>query len=110
MSKKGYIDGKKRIEVRFDEEKDADVIQYIEENGYSYAGFLKMVAKEHVRKHHVLSNENSPETKVKNTNEEKTVEKLPKPDDNSNTDKKIKKRLPIGLNAISSKDLDKNLD
>jgi len=110
MSKKGYIEGKKRVEVRFDEEKDADVIQYIEENGYSYAGFLKMLAREHVRKHHVLSNDYSPENNVNYTNERKGLESQSKLADNSNTDIKIKKRLPIGLNAISSKDLDKNLD
>lgn len=110
MGKKGYIDGKKRIEIRFDEKKDADVIQYIEENGYSYAGFLKMLAREHVRKHLVLPNEHSPIELVNESNDEKTIKTQPKLDDNTNTDKKNKKRLPIGLNTISSKDLDKNLD
>ena len=110
MGRKGYIDGKKRIEIRFDEEKDADVIQYIEENGYSYAGFLKMLAREHVRKHSVLPNEYGSENKVNNPNIEKSIKMQTKPDDNSNMKKNQKKRLPLGLNAISSKDLDKNPD
>lgn len=102
------VQGKKRTEVRWDIEKDADIIKYLNENVDNIAGFLKTLARDYVRNKIQYSQETRPssnsEIEVNNGRIINTVIQ-PTNNDNKNKGNKQKKRLPIGLNSISSEDL-----
>lgn len=88
---------KVRIELRFDEVKDKEMINFIDEYGSTRAGFIKQVLKMYKNQ---VDETNSPKfTAYQQSN---TVEKNP---DNNNTERK--KRKPSSINDISfsSKDL-----
>lgn len=83
---------KTRIEIRFDEIEDKDMIDFIDNNGSTRAGFIKQVLKMY---------KNQMETTMPDTvNNNKT-------ENNDEADKKQEKEKPQKINDVSfsSKDL-----
>lgn len=87
---------KVRIEIRFDEIKDKDLIDFIDNNGSTRAGFIKQVLKTY---------KNQMEIMIPNTIDSS---KIIKGDEQANksTQKKKKKLSKINDTSFSTKDFD----
>ncbi|GGJ77617.1 hypothetical protein [Virgibacillus salexigens] len=85
---------KERIELRLDTEKDADLIEFIDENGTTRAGFVKFVL------YHYMNS-------IQGSNPPTTPKKESKPNSSSsNKTKKTKKKVPKLGQSFSSNDFE----
>jgi hypothetical protein len=99
---------KKRIEIRLDREKDADVIQYIENHVDNMAGFFKNLVRDYVRNKSSFQYKESSISMMETPTFKKTKEDA---NTNKNKDVKDRKRLPhLSLNVMSSKDISDNYE
>lgn len=95
----------KRTEIKWNLKKDGDVVKYLEENVDNIGGFLKQLARDYVRNQVKYTPENSP---TLDTSLENSIKKPGKNAESNIEQKQPRKRLSIGSNAISSKELDLN--
>ena len=103
MAKKNYKDKKERIEILLDPEKDEHIIQFLNDNARTRAGFIRQLLNDHVRQ---TTGDYSPVT----PKPEKQVKKTPEPQaKKTDTEKPKRKRMPNLQNAsLSSKNLIKD--